>query len=94
MNRMAAERPLVDRALFGARERHAEMLQLDDRRHRIAAHEFDRVLVAQPIGPLDRVVHVPAPVVFAHIAERGADAALRRYSMAAGRKDLADAGGL
>src|SRR4029077_16537415 len=69
------------------------MLELDDRRHRIAAHIFDGVLVAQPVGPLDGVVHVPAPVVLAHIAERGAEAALRRDSMAAGREDLADASG-
>src|SRR5712671_6090704 len=69
------------------------MLELDDCRHRVLAHVFDRVLVAEPVGPLDRVVHVPAPVVLAHITERGADAALRRDSMAAGRKDLADAGG-
>ncbi len=69
------------------------MLELYDRFHRIAAHVFDRVLVAEPVGALDRVVHVPAPVVLAHIAERGANAALRRDGVAAGRKDLADAGG-
>ena len=60
---VAAERPLVDLPVFGARERHAEMLELDDRRDRVAAHVFDRVLVAEPVRPLDRVVHVPAPVV-------------------------------
>src|SRR5207248_2997097 len=89
-----AERPLVDEALLGARERHTKMLELDYRFHRIAAHELDRVLVAEPVRPLDGVVHVPAPVVLAHIAERGADAALRRDGMAAGREDLADTGGL
>ena len=91
---VAAERPLVDQAVLGARERHTKVLELDDRFHCIAAHEFDRVLVAEPVGPLDGVVHVPAPVVLAHIAERRADAALRRDGMAAGREDLADAGGL
>src|SRR5271170_6868698 len=81
---MAAERPLVDQAILGARERDAEMLEFYDRRHCIAAHELDRVLVAEPVGPLDGVVHVPAPVVLAHIAERRADAALCRNGMAAG----------
>src|SRR5439155_14030867 len=89
-----AERPLIDLPQLGARERHAEMLKLDDRRDRLAAHIFDRVLIAEPVRPLDGVVHVPAPVVVAHIAERGGDAALRRDRVAAGREHLADAGGL
>src|SRR3546814_14481627 len=37
---------------------------------------------------------MPAPVVLAHVAERGGDAALRRHGMAAGREHLGDAGGL
>ncbi len=90
----AAERPLIDPALLGAAERHAVMFQLDDRRDRLAAHVFDGVLVAQPVGALDGVVHVPAPVVLAHVAERGGDAALRRNGVAAGRKNLGDAGRL
>ncbi len=35
---VAAERPLVDEAFLGARERHAEMLEFDDGSHCIAAH--------------------------------------------------------
>ena len=70
------------------------MLQLVDRFRRVAAEIFDGVLVAQPVRSLDGVVHVPAPVVLAHIAERGGDAALRRDGVAAGGKDLGDAGGL
>ena len=91
---VAAERALVDPPVFGAAERHAVMFQLVDRRDRLAAHVFDGVLVAQPVRPFDGVVHVPAPVVLAHVAERGADAALRRDGVAAGRKHLGDAGGL
>ena len=88
-----AEGALVDAASVGARERHAVMLQLDDRGRCLLAHELDGVLVAQPVRPLDGVVHVPAPVVLTHVAERGADAALRRHGVAAGRKELGDAGG-
>src|ERR1700719_1917349 len=91
---MAAKRPLIEQAVLGSREWPPEMLELDDRFHGIAAHEFDRVLVAEPVGPLDGVVHVPAPVVLAHIPERRADAALRRDGMAAGRGNPADASGL
>ena len=59
----------------------------------LAAHELDRVLVAEPIGALDGVVEVPAPVVLAHVAEGGAHAALGRHRVAAGRKHLRDARG-
>ncbi len=86
----AAEGALVDLAFFGAREGHAEMFELVDGFRRLAAEIFDGVLVAEPVGALDRVVHVPAPVIDAHVAERGGDAALRRNGVAAGRKHLGD----
>src|ERR1051325_3501157 len=35
-----------------------------------------RVLIAEIIRPLDRVVHVPEPIVLAHVAERRTDTAL------------------
>ncbi|MGY3405715.1 hypothetical protein ACVWZV_001828 [Bradyrhizobium sp. GM5.1] len=89
----AAERALVDLAVFGARERHAPMLELVDRLGRVAHHVFDRVLVAQPVRPLHGVVHVPAPVVLVHVAEGRRDAALRRDGVRAGRKHFGDAGG-
>ena len=44
-----AKRPLIDPPVLGARERHSEMLELDDRRDRVAAHVFDRILVAEPV---------------------------------------------
>ena len=90
----AAERALVDLAFLGARERHAPMVELVDRGRRVAAQIFDRVLVAEPVGALDGVVHVPAPVVRPHVAERGGNAALRRHRVRAGREHFGDAGGL
>ena len=89
----AAKRALVDLARFRAREGHAPMLELIDGSRRIAAQIFDRVLVTEPVGALDGVIHVPAPVVSAHIAERCGNAALRRHRMRTGREDLRDAGG-
>lgn len=74
---LAAERALIDLALLGARERHAVVLQLNDGLGRLARHIMDGVLVAQPIGALDRVVAMPLPVVGLHVAERRIDAALR-----------------
>jgi len=89
----AAERALINLAVFAARKRQAPMLEFVDRVRRVAAHIFDRVLVAEPVGALDGVVHMPAPVVFAHVAERGSDAALRRYRVRARGEDFGDAGG-
>ena len=89
----AAERALIDLAVLGARERHAPMLELVDRLRRVAHHVFDGVLVAEPVRSLDGVVHVPAPVIRMHVAERGGNAALRRDRVRACRKHLGDAGG-
>ncbi len=85
--------PLIDAAVLGARERHAVVLELDDRGRRLLAHELDGILVAEPVRALDGVVHVPAPIILAHVAERRGDAALRRHGVAARREDLGEAGG-
>ncbi len=94
LRRHAAEGALIDPPVLGAREGHAVVLELDDRRDRLAHHVLDGILVAEPVGPLDRVVHVPAPVVRPHVAERGRDAALGGDRVAAGREHLGDAGRL
>src|SRR5262249_57030844 len=73
----AAEGTLIDLAVLAPRKRQAPMLQLVNRFGRVAAQIFDRVLVAEPVGALDGVVPMPTPVVFAHIAERSRNAALR-----------------
>ena len=70
------------------------MFQLVNRGRRVFAEIFDGVLIAEPVGPFNGVVHVPAPVVFSHIAERSGDAPLRRDRMRACREHLRDAGGL
>ena len=89
----AAERTLIDLAVLPARKRQTPMFELVDGLGRVATQVFDRVLVAEPVGALDGVVHVPAPVVLAHVAERRGNAALRRHRMRARGKDLGDAGG-
>ena len=87
----AAERTLVDFAFLGARERHTVVFEFDHRSRRFLAHVLDRVLVAEPVRTLDRVVEVIAPVVLAHVAERSGNAALRRHRMRARRKHLGQA---
>src|SRR5262249_60907039 len=89
----AAERPLINFAVFGAREWYAPVFKFVNRRGGVAAEIFDRVLIAEPIRPLDGVAHVPPPVILAHIAQCRGNAALRRDRVRAGREYLADTGG-
>jgi hypothetical protein len=92
VGRHAAERALVDLAFFSAGERHAPMVQFVDGGRRVAAQIFNGVLIAEPVSALDGVVHMPAPVVRAHIAERSRNAALRRDGVRARGEHFRDAG--
>jgi hypothetical protein len=91
---VAAERALVDLAVVEAVEGHAVMLEFDHDFVGLAAHELDRVLVAEPVGALDGVVHVPVPVILLGVAQAGGDAALSGHGMRARREDLGQHGGL
>src|SRR3546814_15208740 len=89
---MAAERTLVDGAVGIAAERHAGMFELIDRLRRFAPHIFDRVLVTEPVRPLDGVLHMPLPMVGRIVYQAGGDAAPRREGLACGWEHLGDAG--
>ncbi len=89
----AAEGTLINLAVGGARKRHAPMFELVNGGGRVAAQIFDGVLVSEPVGALDGVIHVPFPIVRPHIGERGRHAALGGHRMGAGRKDFGHAGG-
>ena len=87
---VAAEAALVDEALRGPVERQAEVLEVDDRLDRVAAHHLRGVLVDEVVAALDRVEPVPLPVVLLGVAERGAHPALRRPGVAARGIQLGD----
>ena len=89
----AAKRALVDFAIVGAREGHAVVLEFDNGRNGFATHIFDGVLIAQPVRPLDGVVHVPFPVVCPHVTQSGAHATLRCHCVTARGKYLGYTGG-
>src|SRR5258708_24296029 len=91
---MPTERPLIHRAIRVAVKRHAEMPDLDQDFRCFAAKKLDRILTPQPVRTLDGVVHVPHPAVFAHVAERSADSALRGNRMRAGGKNFRQHGDL
>jgi len=94
VGRHASERALIDLAILGTRERYAVVLEFVNRGGRVAAEIFDRILITEPVGPFDRIVHVPAPVVRSHVAERRGNAALGSNRMRAGGKNFGDACGL
>ena len=74
--RLTAKRSLVDLAFWGSGERHTIVLELDDGVGSFSSHVVDCVLVTEPIGALDSVVHVVLPAVFFHVAESGVDSSL------------------
>lgn len=90
---LPAQSALVYCALACAREGHAVVLELDDGGHGFPRHVVDCVLVAEPVGALDRIVHVPAPVVGGHVAERGVDATLCGDGVGARGEEFGHAGG-
>ena len=91
---VTTERTLVNLAVVGTVERHAVVLELDHDFVGLLAHELDRVLVTEPVGTLDGIVHVPRPVVFLGITEGSSHPTLRRNGVRAGRKNLGKHGGL
>ena len=94
MCRHPAERALIDFSVFLAtRKRQPPMLKLVNSSWRVAAEIFNGVLVAEPVGALDCVVHMPTPVVFAHVAKCSGNAALRGNRVRARRENFGDARG-
>ena len=93
LGRHATKRALVDLAVLSPAERHAVMLKLIDRRRRIPAKILDRILVAEPIGTFDGVVHMPFPAIRPHIPQGRSHAPLRRNGVRPGWKHLRHARG-
>ena len=89
---VAAEGALVDLARFGPRERHAVVFKLVHRFWGFACEVFHRIGVTQPVRALDRVIHMPLPVIGAHVGQRRRDTALRRNRVRTGRENFGHAG--
>ena len=90
---VAAERALVDLALFGARKWHAVVFEFIDCLGRLPGEVFHGIGIAEPIGALHRIVHMPLPMVGSHVGQRRRDAALGRDRMRPRRENLGNAGG-
>ena len=88
--RLAAERTLINRAIFETGERQPHMVQLQNRFRAGFTHIFDGVLIANVVRPLNGVVHMPFPVIFMGITERDGDTALRGNGMGTGRENFGE----
>ena len=88
-----AERALIDSSVFRSRKRNAVVFEFHHRIRRFPAHVLDRILITQPIRPFYGIVHMPAPIVFAHVTERSTDATLRGNGMASSGENFGDTGG-
>jgi len=55
---------------------------------------MDGVLIAEPVGTLDSIVHVPSPIVLVHVPQSGIDASLGGHGVAPRGEELGDAGRL
>jgi hypothetical protein len=91
---LSTERSLVDLAILGTRERHAVVFQFNNGSWSFFAHVVDGILVTEPIGSLHGIVHVPAPVIWLHVAEGGVHSPLGSDSVRSGWKKLCDASGV
>ena len=88
---LPAERALVNLPVLRAGEGQAVVLELDHSLGGLPAHVLNRVLVAEPVRALDRVVRVPPPVVLGHVTQRRVDPALRGDGVRPSGKQLRDA---
>ncbi len=86
---LTTEWTLVDAPLLGSGERQAHVFQLENSLRANGAHIFDSILVADVIGALNGIVHVPTPIIVrVGRSDRTGDATLCGYGMRAGRKNL------
>ncbi len=81
--RVPAEAALVDAAIGHAIEGQAPMFQVIHRVDGFAGQHLGGVLVREVVATLHGVEHVPFPVIFFDVAQRGSYAALRRASVRA-----------
>ena len=90
---VAAEGTLINLALFCARKRNAIVLKLIDRLGRFASEIFHRICVTKPVRAFDRVIHMPLPVIRAHVGQRSSNTALRRNRVGARWENLGHTSG-
>ncbi len=87
---VAAEAALGDLAAGQAVKGEAHVLKLYDRLNDLLGEDLGGVLVGEVVPPLDRIKHVPLPVVLLHVAQSGPYPSLGRPGVAPGGVELGD----
>ena len=86
---LATEWALVNAALLGTGERQPHMFELEHSFRANRTHVFDSILVADVVGALDGIVHMPAPIVVRiSRSDSTGDTTLRRNGMRTRRENL------
>ena len=75
-------------AIVRSRERASVIFQLNNRLWCLSCHVVDGILISKPIRTLDRVVHVPPPIVLVHVSEGRINSSLSCYSVTSSWKEL------
>ena len=91
---LSSKRTLVYLAIFCTTEWHAIVLQLDNGLCCFLCHVMDGILVSKPVTALDRIVHMPNPVILLHVAQCRIDASLCGHGVGPRGKQFGDAGRL
>lgn len=55
---------------------------------------MDSILITQPVGTLDGIVHVPEPVIGMHVTKSSVDTTLGGHGVGTGREKLGDTSGV
>jgi len=75
-------------------ERHADVFQLQNSLWSLLGHIVDGVLVAKPVGALNRIIEMVFPHILVHVGQRSIDASLGSNCVRARWKELGDDSGL
>ena len=67
------------------------LTHLDNRVRCLLAHVVDSILISQPVTALDRVVHVPSPVILGHVTQSSIDTTLGGDSVRTSGEELGNA---
>ena len=70
------------------------MFKLDNRLRSFSGHVVNGVLVTEPIGTFNGVVHMPMPVIRMHVSESSVNTTLGSNSVRTSREELGDTSSL
>ncbi len=94
LKRLSTKGTLVNLSIFRSGKGHSKGFKLNHRLGSLSAHVVNRILITKPITSLDSVVHVPPPIVLAHVSKSGVNSSLCRNGVGSRWEELGDTGRL